>query len=150
MRGTILAFDFRTGEGKISGEDGNRYSFAGSEWHGQVQPAASQSVDFEASDRDALAIYPMRGAPVPGTHYDRNRIAAALLALFLGGLGIHKFYMNKPGAGITMLILGSVGWLLIFPALIICLIAFVEFVIYLTMTDETFEATYIQGGKSWF
>lgn len=150
MRGTILAFDFRTGEGKISGEDGNRYSFIGGEWHGQAQPSPNQFVDFEAADRDALAIYPVRGTAQPGVHYDRNRIAAAVLAFFLGGLGVHKFYMNKPGAGIIMLLVGLFGWLLLFPAIIIWIIALVEFVIYLTMTDETFDATYIKGDKSWF
>ena len=150
MRGTILAFDFRTGEGKISGEDGNRYNFAGREWHGQSQPAANQNVDFEASDRDALAIYPVRGAVGPHVEYERNRVAAALLAFFLGVFGIHKFYMNKPGSGIIMLLCSTIGALLVFPLLIMCGISIVEFVIYLTMTDETFDRTYIQGSKSWF
>ena len=150
MRGTILAFDFRTGEGKISGEDGNRYNFAGREWHGQSQPAANQNVDFEASDRDALAIYPVRGAVGPHVEYERNRVAAALLAFFLGVFGIHKFYMNKPGSGIIMLLCSTIGAILVFPLLIMCGISIVEFVIYLTMTDETFDRTYIQGSKSWF
>ncbi|MEZ0243684.1 MAG: TM2 domain-containing protein [Sphingomonas sp.] len=150
MRGTILAFDFRTGEGKISGEDGNRYNFAGREWHGQSQPAANQNVDFEASDRDALAIYPVRGAVGPHVEYERNRVAAALLAFFLGVFGIHKFYMNKPGSGIIMLLCSTIGAILVFPLLIMCGISIVEFVIYLTMTDEAFDRTYIQGSKSWF
>jgi TM2 domain-containing membrane protein YozV len=155
MRGTILAFDFRTGEGKISGEDGNRYSFAGREWHGQSQPAPNQNVDFEAQDRDALAIYPVRGNavghPIGGhVEYERNRVAAALLAFFLGVFGIHKFYMNKPGSGIVMLLCSTIGAILVFPLLIMCGISIVEFVIYLTMSDETFDRTYIQGNKSWF
>jgi TM2 domain-containing membrane protein YozV len=150
MRGTILAFDFRTGEGKISGEDGNRYSFAGREWHGPAQPAPNQSVDFAAQDRDALAIYPLRGAVGPHGEYERNRVAAAVLAFFLGFIGVHKFYMNKPGAGIVMLLCGSIGAFLVFPLLIMCVISIVEFVIYLTMTDETFDRIYIKGTKSWF
>lgn len=150
MRGTILAFDFRTGEGKISGEDGNRYSFAGREWHGQAQPGPNQSVDFEAQDRDALAVYPVRGAVGPHVEYERNRIAAAVLAFFLGFMGVHKFYMGKTGSGIVMLLCGTIGAVLFFPFLIMCIISIVEFVIYLTMTDETFDRTYIKGDKSWF
>jgi TM2 domain-containing membrane protein YozV len=33
----------------------------------------------------------------------KNRSTAILLTLFLGGLGIHKFYLNKPGTGILYL-----------------------------------------------
>jgi hypothetical protein len=31
---------------------------------------------------------------------DKSRSTAALLALLLGGIGIHKFYVGKPGIGI--------------------------------------------------
>ena len=32
-----------------------------------------------------------------------NKLIAALLALFLGGLGIHKFYLQRPFQGIVYL-----------------------------------------------
>jgi TM2 domain-containing membrane protein YozV len=35
----------------------------------------------------------------------KNRKIAALLALFLGGIGAHKFYLNSPGWGIVYLLL---------------------------------------------
>ena len=31
---------------------------------------------------------------------DKNKPAAALLAIFLGGLELHKFYLRKVGMGI--------------------------------------------------
>ena len=34
----------------------------------------------------------------------KNGTTAVLLALFLGGLGIHKFYMGKPGLGVLYLL----------------------------------------------
>jgi TM2 domain-containing membrane protein YozV len=34
----------------------------------------------------------------------KSRAFAILLALFLGGLGIHKFYLNQPGWGFIYLI----------------------------------------------
>lgn len=53
-----------------------------------------------------------------------NKMTYCLLALFLGGIGVHKFYAGKTGAGIAYLVF---CWTLI-PAVI----AFVEFIIGLT------------------
>jgi len=35
----------------------------------------------------------------------KSRLATTLLALFLGGFGVHRFYVGKVGSGIVMLIL---------------------------------------------
>lgn len=45
----------------------------------------------------------------------KSRTAAALLAFFLGGIGIHRFYVGKVGTGILMIFtLGGLGiWALI-------------------------------------
>jgi TM2 domain-containing membrane protein YozV len=45
----------------------------------------------------------------------RSRLAALLLCLFLGGLGVHRFYVGKIGTGIAMIFtLGGLGiWVLI-------------------------------------
>jgi TM2 domain-containing membrane protein YozV len=45
----------------------------------------------------------------------RSRLAAALLAFFLGALGIHRFYVGKIGTGVLMIFtLGGLGlWVLI-------------------------------------
>lgn len=53
-----------------------------------------------------------------------NKIAYALLAIFLGGLGVHKFYAGKTGSGILYLIF---CWTII-PALI----GFIEGIVALT------------------
>jgi TM2 domain-containing membrane protein YozV len=44
----------------------------------------------------------------------KSRLVTFLLALFLGGLGVHRFYVGKIGTGIVWLITGGVfgiGWL---------------------------------------
>jgi len=67
----------------------------------------------------------------------KNKLVAGLLALFLGGLGIHKFYLGKGVQGILYLVL---CWTFI-PAII----GFVEGLNYLLMNEQTFFARY---GKS--
>jgi TM2 domain-containing membrane protein YozV len=46
---------------------------------------------------------------------EKKRLPALLLCLFLGGLGIHRFYVGKIGTGILQLCtLGGLGiWVLI-------------------------------------
>ncbi|WP_367118149.1 TM2 domain-containing protein [uncultured Clostridium sp.] len=61
----------------------------------------------------------------------KNKIVAALLAIFVGGLGIHKFYLGKIGLGIVYLVL---CWTCI-PSFI----AFIEGIIYLCSDDYKFQ-----------
>ena len=45
----------------------------------------------------------------------KSRLAVALFAFFLGGLGVHRFYLGKIGTGIAMLLTaGGLGiWALV-------------------------------------
>ena len=64
----------------------------------------------------------------------KSKIAAALLAFFLGSIGAHKFYLGQIGMGLLYLLF---CWTFI-PAVI----AFIEFIILLTMSDEAFNMKY--------
>lgn len=80
-------------------------------------------------------ICPKCGVRQPGTNPPRrNRIVAAVFALLLGGLGIHKFYLGKVGWGIVYILF---CWTFI-PGIA----GIVEGIIYLTMSDEEFAAKY--------
>jgi TM2 domain-containing membrane protein YozV len=67
----------------------------------------------------------------------KNRITAAILAFFLGGIGVHRFYLGQSGLGLLCLLF---CWTFI-PAVI----AFIDFIIFLTMSDEAFNDKYNQG-----
>ena len=80
----------------------------------------------------------VRQAPAAGViGYDpngRSRIVAALLGIFLGGLGIHRFYLGKTLSGILYIVF---CWTFV-PAIL----GFIEGIWYLTMSDRDFQARY--------
>ena len=61
----------------------------------------------------------------------KDRTTAGLLAILLGNIGVHKFYLNESGMGILYLLF---SWTFI-PGII----AFIEGIQYLTMTDQQFH-----------
>jgi len=94
------------------------------------------------------------GGPVGGNGARKDKIAAGLLAIFLGSLGIHKFYLggkSQKTAGIVMLVITIVGACLFFIGpIVMSIIALIEGIIYLTKDDAEFNASYGYGDKAWF
>jgi TM2 domain-containing membrane protein YozV len=64
----------------------------------------------------------------------KDRLVAALLALFLGGLGIHHFYLGNTLLGII--------YLLFCWTLIPFLISFIEGIVFLCTSNAAFDAQY--------
>ena len=72
----------------------------------------------------------------------KSKVAAALLAFFLGDFGIHKFYLGKNGQGVVYLLLSiTLFWTVIVP-FIITIVCWLEALSYITTTDEEFEKQY--------
>jgi TM2 domain-containing membrane protein YozV len=69
-----------------------------------------------------------------GRSGDKDRVAAGVLAILLGGLGAHHFYLGNIGLGVLYL---CFSWTFI-PALV----GLIEGIIYLTKTDAEFERQY--------
>lgn len=70
----------------------------------------------------------------------KEKSTAGMLALFLGGVGAHKFYLGKTGQGVL--------YLLFFWTFIPAFIALAEGIIYLTESQQAFDAKYNPGKVS--
>jgi len=73
-----------------------------------------------------------------------KKLIAGLLGIFLGGLGIHKFYLGYTKEGVIQLVVTIV------TCGIASLVGLIEGIIYLTKSDDEFVATYVVGRKGWF
>lgn len=69
--------------------------------------------------------------------YDKSKVAAGLLAIFLGGLGIQYFYLGKVGGGFLTILL----------TIVTCglweIVTLIQGILMLTMTDEQFYQKYV-------
>ncbi|MHA1718920.1 MAG: NINE protein [Promethearchaeota archaeon] len=121
-------------------------SFCGSELIQQPTPAPQQNFNMNMNqNRDQMGNQgynqpppqqtmsqpPYR--PIPST---KDRVTAGILAIILGGLGIHKFYLNNIGMGILYLCFSCTG----IPEII----GLIEGIIYLTENDEEFYVKHVQ------
>ena len=91
---------------------------------------------YEASSSVSVSKHPMQqpffwGPGVNPSWPIKNKLLAGILGIFLGGFGIHKFYMGKIGTGILYLLF---SWTSI-PTII----GFIEGVVYLASNDHNFQ-----------
>lgn len=122
---------------------------------------------------DPVTRQPLANAPRPAAYasgdVSQKKLIAGLLAIFLGSLGVHKFYlgMNNPGAillgvnvgvWILAMVLGfltlGIGLFATIPAAsfvssALGIFGLIEGIIYLTKTDADFEREYLVGKKPW-
>jgi TM2 domain-containing membrane protein YozV len=62
----------------------------------------------------------------------KNKMVAGILAILIGGLGVHKFYLGNIMPGVVYLLFCWTG--------IPSILALIEGIIYLMDTDEAFQA----------
>ncbi len=73
---------------------------------------------------------------------ENKKLIAGILAIVIGGLGIHKFILGYNKEGVLQILLS-------FLCGVGAIIGIVEGIIYLTKSDEEFYETYQVGKKGW-
>jgi TM2 domain-containing membrane protein YozV len=164
MQGQILYYWPQNNEGVISADGGNRYTLFVAAWKDtMIRPATGMRVDFELLGETASNIYRIQATQgIPGIQgtaaitNTKSPIAAGLLAIFLGGLGIHKFYLGYVGPGVALLISSAVsfflslvliGFFFLFASSVFVLI---EGIIYITKPEAEFQRIYVDQKRAWF
>ncbi|BFM49952.1 TM2 domain-containing protein [Marinomonas sp. THO17] len=148
MKGKILLFDDSSRTGIISGDDGKRYEFDIEQWRIKSFPSVDMRVDFIINESFATTINPNTN---PSKKSSSKKMGAILFAFLLGAFGAHKFYLGYKMQGVIMLLTSIIGYVFIgIPTLIMMVIAFIECVIYIFKSNESFEETYILNNRGWF
>ena len=79
----------------------------------------------------------VRQSSGPAVNSDKDRTTAGILAILLGGIGTHKFYLGETFKGVIYLLF---CWTFI-PAIV----ALIEGILYLTKSDEEFQRKYVSA-----
>tara|TARA_R110000850_G_scaffold277058_1_gene421868 strand:- start:102334 stop:102684 length:351 start_codon:yes stop_codon:yes gene_type:complete len=87
-----------------------------------------------------------------GQNKENKKLIAGILAIVLGGFGIHKFILGYNKEGIILLVVTLVLGIITcgVAASAAWIIGLIEGIIYLTKTDEEFYQTYQVNKKPWF
>ena len=116
-------------------------------------------VDAVAAESAAEAQGTRPSAPAAALLYQdapfvpaKDHVAAGLLAILLGCFGIHKFYLGYTTAGFITLAITIVGgvFTLGVTAAVMAIVGVVEGVLYLTVSQSTFECTHVEHVREWF
>lgn len=80
----------------------------------------------------------------PPTLEENQKVLAGVLAIVLGGFGVHKFILGYTQEGVIQIVItvASCG--------LGSIIGLIEGIIYLTKSDDDFYQTYQVGKRGWF
>ena len=87
-----------------------------------------------------------------GSTAPKEKMVAGLLGIFLGSLGIHKFYLGYTTEAIIMLAVTIAGGFISLGIAsgVMGIIGLIEGIINLTKSDEEFQQMYVYNHKGWF
>jgi TM2 domain-containing membrane protein YozV len=129
------------------------------------QPTSSQPTSSQLwSEAQASVQSSVQGGlnQIASADTSTKKLIAGLLAIFLGSLGIHKFYLGitKPGIVMLAVTLGGylmftllwwlgIGFLFLFLPFAAGILGLIEGILYLTKSDAEFDAKYVRGKQEW-
>ena len=118
------------------GPDATECKYCGEKIVRLSRPASMPVQDHSEGGSNIPQNVPNQNYQAPSTAIDpswpvKSRTTAGVLAILLGGLGIHKFYLGNVGMGILYFVF---CWTWI-PSVI----GIIEGIIYLTSSDESFQ-----------
>lgn len=97
----------------------------------QAQPRYEQP-SYNQPPFYAQQTYYQAAQQQPGYGYaQKSKIVAGLLGLFLGGLGVHNFYLGYTGKAVAQLLLTLIGWIILIGPIISGIWALIESVLIL-------------------
>lgn len=82
----------------------------------------------------------------------KEKLAAGLLALLLGVLGFHKFYLGYKKQGIIVVCISVIAGVFTMGIAtgVMFLVSIVEGIVYLSKSEEEFQQCYVQDNRYWF
>ena len=102
--------------------------------YGQPQPGYSQQYGQFGYDQQAYRQMPgYQPQPQQPAYYPqpKSKLAAGLLGIFLGALGVHNFYLGYTGKAVAQLLLTLIGWIILIGPIISGIWALIESVLIL-------------------
>ncbi|MEC4184392.1 TM2 domain-containing protein [Adlercreutzia sp. R21] len=112
----------------------------------ETQSAPEYAIPADSNSAQSAYTYQAPSTAISG---QKSKVVAGLLAIFLGSLGVHKFYLGYTQAGIIMLAISLIGSLVAIGPLAMAVVALIEGILYLTKSDQDFYQIYVAENKPW-
>ncbi|NLC87971.1 MAG: TM2 domain-containing protein [Clostridiaceae bacterium] len=84
--------------------------YCGKESETEVCEECKKSHTEETINVEATRVESNNSNSASSTSTQKSKIAAGLLGIFLGSLGIHNFYLGYTGKAVAQLLLTLIGW----------------------------------------
>lgn len=155
----VVTPDVRDPLTALEDEAGTADSFSvGQPIHSDVVSSPDAIVDAIAAESEAESLAERSGSALTVTYEGapfvpaKDHVAAGLLAITLGCLGIHKFYLGYLTSGFIMLGISIVGGVLTLgiATVVVAVIGIVEGILYLAESQSKFESTHVTHVREWF